>query len=307
MIHILEPGFSTTIQDKGRWGYQRFGVPVSGPMDRFSHRLANLIVGNHDGCTALEVAFTGPRIFFERDLVFGVTGAEFDLTLDGKKIPMNTAIEARSGTCLKFGKRRNGARSYISFSGGINVPSVLGSRSTHLGAGLGGLSGRAVKAGDKLTIGRDAGVRVKLGVRRFPKENVCCAKRSIRIVGNLFFNRESDALSAMTAGLFTMSTKSDRMGYRLLGSPIARLKYEKWFSSAIVTGTIQLPKRGEPIILMVDHQTTGGYPVIATVISADIPILAQRSPGDAIQFEIVTYEKAFTELIRQERALLVES
>ena len=306
-VYILEPGQSTTLQDQGRWGYQRFGVPISGPMDRFSHRLANLIVGNDQRCTTLEVTFTGPRIVFEHEQVFGVTGAEFDLTLDGRKIPMNTAVAACSGACLKFGKRQNGVRSYIAFSGGLNVPSVLGSRSTHLAAKLGGLLGRAVKAGDKLAIGREVKVRAKIDVPRNPKENVCSERRSVRIIENPVFNIESGAPSAMTASPFIISTKSDRMGYRLLGRPIEGLKNKKWLSSAVVTGTIQLPKNGEPIILMVDHQTTGGYPVIANVISADIPILAQRSPGGSVKFEAVTYERALVELIRQERVLLGES
>lgn len=303
-VHILDPGLSTTLQDLGRWGYQRFGVPVSGPMDRFSHRLANLIVGNDQRCATLEVTFMGPRIIFECDQVFGVTGAEFDLTLDGKKIPMNTAITACSGACLKFGKRQNGARSYIAFSGGLNVPSVLGSRSTHLAAKLGGLSGRAIRAGDKLSIGYEIGVRTEIDVPRIPKEDMCSEKESIRIIGNPVSNGKSSALFALTAKPFTISPKSDRMGYRLLGSPIKSSKSGKWFSTAVVTGTIQLPKNGEPIVLMVDHQTTGGYPVIANVISADIPVLAQRTPGQSIQFEAVTYEKALAELIRQERALM---
>ncbi|MYI75661.1 MAG: allophanate hydrolase, partial [Acidobacteria bacterium] len=147
MIRVLHPGLFTTVQDSGRWGYQRFGIPVAGPMDPVSHRMANLLVGNRPSCATLEVTLAGPRLEFESDLLLAVCGAEFELLLDGEPVPGDTVLAARKGQRLAFGRRRQGARAYIAAAGGFDVPRVLGSRATHVGSGMGGVGGRALAAG----------------------------------------------------------------------------------------------------------------------------------------------------------------
>ena len=306
MIEVVEPGLFTTIQDSGRWGYQHVGVPVAGPMDRSSHRLANLLVGNRASCATLEVTLLGPRIAFGRDVLFAVTGAEFDLDLNGAGLAMNTVHAARAGQQLAFGPRRCGARAYLALAGGIESPPVLGSRATHVGSALGGLDGRALRAGDRLALAADLERLARPGEARDGLVRVADGGARVRIIPGPHDDRFGPrGIAALQAGRYRVRAESDRMGYRLAGPPLEQQTAAgDLISSAVPTGALQVPPSGEPIVLMADRQTTGGYPRIATVISADVPVVAQLAPSDWIEFEACTLEVALRALIAQERRLM---
>ena len=299
---IVRPGIFTTVQDLGRWGWQSRGVPVSGAMDRYSHRLANRLVGNGDSPATLEATLTGPRIAFEDGAAFAVAGAVFSLTLDAVPVEMNRMIEARAGSVLTFGERLRGARSYIAIAGGVDVPQVLGSRSTHVLTRMGGFEGRALRAGDRLKTGSDPifSKTVKIGSDPLVPQGGA----RLRVIPG------EDALFAHLASQrFRISPRSDRMGYRLEGTGSDLLTKKSRgsdpgiISSAVATGTIQIPPTGQPILLMADRATTGGYAIGATVITADLPTAGQLAPGDWIEFEACSIETADQALREQEAAL----
>ena len=296
-LSILRPGLFTTVQDLGRWGLQSRGVPVSGAMDWYSHRLANGLLKNDSTMATLEVTLMGPHVRFDAGSAFAVAGAVFDLTLDDVPVEMNTAIEARPGAVLKFGPRRYGARAYLAVNGGVDVPEVLGSRSTHALTGMGGYEGRSLRAGDTIRVGGGSdgpGPTKAITSRPLPLTDSHARLRMIPA---------DQRLAAHLAGRrFRVSTRSDRMGYRLEGPTIDAAPGEM-VSVAIPTGAIQVPPTGQPILLMNDHATTGGYAIAGTVITADLPVAGQLAPGDWIEFEACSIETARAELRQREAAL----
>jgi len=307
-IHVLEPGLLTTVQDRGRWGSQSLGVPVAGAMDDFSHQLANLAVGNPSDCATLEVTLAGPTLEFRDDTTFAVIGAEFELYLDEGAVPMGVACPARRGSVLQFGPRGAGARAYIGVAGGIDVPPVLGSRSTDLASGFGGLGGRCLQAGDRLVLGPMGRGTARWGapLAPFPMPDGGARVRAIATL-----HTEDDgarcgeaALTGLMTTRFTVATDSNRMGYRLSGPPLALADETSMLSSATPCGTVQVPPSGHPIMLMADRQTTGGYPRVATVISADLPLVGQLAPGDWIRFEACDRGSAVGALIAQQQRLM---
>ena len=301
-ITVLRSGLFTTIQDTGRWGHQAIGVPVSGPMDRLSHRVANALVGNEPTAALLEATLAGPEIRIENGAVIAVTGADFSARLDADSIPLNRPIRCRPGAVLGFGERRWGARAYIAFAGGIVVPSVLGSRATHTYCGLGGLDGRAITAGDRLPLGEERAPGPARSAST-PARSVGGAKVRVIPGPQLDFFPEQ-ALDILQRTRFTVTSRSDRMGYRLTGATIPRIGDREMISDATFTGGLQVPPSGDPILLMSDRQTSGGYPQLATVITADLPMAGQLAPGDWIEFEICTRAHAMSALIAQEGAVL---
>jgi len=307
-IRVLEPGLLTTVQDRGRWGSQSLGVPVAGPMDDFSHQLANLAVGNPAECATLEVTLAGPTLEFRDDIRFAVTGAEFELYLDDVVVPMGVACPARLGSVLRFGPRGAGARAYIGVAGGIDVPPVLGSRSTDLASGFGGLGGRRLQAGDRLVLGPMARGTAR---RVAPIEPLPLPDGGARVRTIATPLTEDDGArcgEAARAGLmttqFTVAADSNRMGYRLSGPPLALADETSMLSAATPCGTVQVPPSGHPILLMADRQTTGGYPRVATVISADLSLVGQLAPGDWIRFEACDRGSAVGALIAQQQRLM---
>jgi len=308
LIDILKPGLLTTVQDDGRWGYQQFGVPVSGPMDRASHRLANLIVGNTWSAATLEVTFDGPELRFCEDILFAITGARFDVYLDGSLIGLDTCQLARSGQKLLFGQRFLGSRSYLAVTGGFDVPKVLGSRATHTASGIGGFKGRSLKVGDRLVVGEDV---VRTSQMGFTRTSVVALPRKgtrVRVIpgpNDALFSE--DALSKFVSSRYYVGIDSDRMGYRLEGLAVSLNSRNELISTAVPIGSVQVTTSGKLIILMADHQTTGGYPRIGTIITADLPLIGQLSPGDWVQFEWSSQSVAMSELIAQERALMSEA
>jgi len=305
-ITVLTPGLFTTVQDAGRWGYQDRGVPVSGPMDRNAHRVANSLVGNALDAATLEATLLGPELRFEKAAIVAVTGADLDSSIDGKAAPLNMAHHARQGSVLRFGERRAGTRAYIAVDGGIDSPLVLGSRSTHAVSGLGGIEGRPLRPGDRVPLGppNHSG--------RKPLRFALHADRSIRgarlraIQGPQDYYFDESTFSWLERTRFTVSSRSDRMGYRLAPDSFLtpnrepRTPIGSMISDATFIGGIQIPPSGEPILLMADRQTTGGYPQIATVITADLPLAGQLAPGDSIEFVLCTRREALAALREQD-------
>ena len=297
-VTVLKPGLLTTLQDGGRWAHQRVGVPVSGPMDPVSHRLANLIVGNPVSAATLEATIVGPELRIESEAIVAVTGADLNPTLFGASIPINSAMRCAAGSVLTFGEKRVGARTYIAFDGGIDTAPALGSRSTHVVSGLGGIAGRALKAGDRLPLASPGLVPMK----RRGIGPVAAGGARLRILPGPqddFFTPA--AMDTLKNTRFTITAQSDRMGYRLAGrARIERLPQREMISDATFPGAIQVPPSGDPILLMADRQTTGGYPQIATVITADLPLAGQLAPGDWVEFELTTRADAIAALVAQE-------
>jgi antagonist of KipI len=302
-ITVVRPGLFTTIQDAGRWGHQASGVPVSGPMDRLSHRVANALVGNEPTAALLEATLAGPEIRIETAAVIAVTGADLSARLDSEDIPLHRPITCRSGAVLRFGERRSGTRAYIAFGGGITVPPVLGSRTTHTYCGLGGVDGRAIAAGDRFPLGEQRTPSPWRVISR-PTRTVSGGARVRIMPGPQLDHFPPEALDVLQRTRFTVTSQSDRMGYRLTGATIPRVEDREMISDATFTGALQVPPSGDPILLMSDRQTSGGYPQIATVISADLPVAGQLAPGDWIEFEICTRHQAMSALIAQEGAVL---
>ena len=296
MLSILRPGMFTTLQDLGRWGFQSRGVPVSGAMDWYSHRLANRLLGNNRDMATLEVTLIGPHIRFDSPARFVVTGAEFQLNLDDAPIEMCQVIECRPGAVLKFGGRARGARAYLAVAGGLDVPQVLGSRSTHVLTRMGGFEGRALKSGDVIGVGA-AGKGAEETASRPRPLSLQPSPARLRMIP------VDAALSTLvTSRRFRVSPQSDRMGYRLEGDAVGASPGER-ISTAVPTGAIQVPPAGQPILLMNDHATTGGYAIAGAVITADLPHAGQLAPGDWVEFEACAIDTAEAELRLREADL----
>jgi len=304
-IGVIRPGMLTTVQDRGRWGFQSRGVPVAGPMDPVSHRVANILVGNQPDAATLEVTLLGPELEFETERVVAVAGAEFELMLDGRPAPWNAPFVVAATTRMRFGARRRGTRAYLAVSGGIDTPVVLGSRATHVIGALGGIQGRPLRAGDRLRLCRVAPGRRAARPLANPVVELPQGRARLRIMAGPqqdLFTR--GALDALQAAPFVISHDSDRMGFRLEGPKLAYAREDDIISDATPLGALQVPRSGQPILLMADRQTTGGYPKIATLITADLPVAGQLGPGDSIVFEVCSIRDALAALIAQERALL---
>ena len=297
MLHVIKPGFLSTVQDAGRRGWARFGIPPSGPMDRVAFKAANALVGNTPNAAVLEITLSGPHLTVTRDCLVAVCGAEFDLQVGHLPVPTWHAVYVRGGYPIQFGMLHKGARAILAVSGGINVPLFLGSRSTYLNGGFGGLQGRSLKPGDQLPLGQSSpGDLVMQAGRSWSKELRPMYKQApvIRVVlGPQMDYFDDNALDTFTKHAYIISSSSDRMGLRLQGPVIQHKKCTGIVSDGIITGSIQIPPDGMPIVMMVDHQTTGGYPKIATVIQPDIPLLAQCLPGAAIRFKVISLTEAY--------------
>jgi antagonist of KipI len=302
-IEIAKPGLLTSVQDLGRYGHQEFGVPVAGPMDSFSHRLANQLVGNDAADATLEVTLIGPELVIEAETTVAIAGAQFETTCDGRPVPMGASFAVQPGQRLKFGRLVQGARAYLAVAGGILTTPVLGSRATHLVSRMGGLDGRALLAGDRLPVLAKAGSRP---MRKAVGLTLPTSGRArLRVVPGPQDEWFPPEAKRMMAGVsFRVSPRSNRMAYRLEGPPLPRIREGDLISEPVGLGAIQIPAAGEPILLMADRQTAGGYPKIGHVISADLPLAGQLAPGDFIEFILCSRQEAVTALIARERQLL---
>ena len=301
-IHVIKAGLQTTVQDLGRWGHQATGVPVAGPMDTFSHRLANVLVGNAADAATLEITLIGPELEFSADTTIAVCGADFDMALDGQSIGVATSIRVSRGGRLVFRRRRAGARAYLAVAGGLQTPMVLGSRATHVVSRMGGIEGRALIAGDRVPFRSIAAPR---SLRRALGFQLPSGRARLRLLpGPQADWFDSTAVGVLTSVSFRISPRSNRMGFRLEGPPLARRRVDEPISEPLAFGALQVPAAGEPILLMADRQTAGGYPKIASVISADLPIAGQLAPGDFVEFAMCSRQEAAAALIARERPLL---
>ena len=283
-LEILHGGTFTTIQDLGRKGYQRFGMPTAGAMDITSLRLANRLVQNDEGQACLEITFIGLRLLVLRDLVIAITGGNLMPIMDGSPLPLWQTVSLRKNSEISFTGVRNGIRSYLALAGGIQVPEIMGSKSTYIRGGIGGLEGRPLRRGDRLHIGpRPRKVPFyKLKKEFIPHYGRKWKARVIMGPQEDYFSKKG--VEIFTSSEYTISPQSDRMGYRLQGPAIEHRRGDDIISDATCLGSIQVPGHGLPIILLADRQTTGGYPKIATAISVDVYDLGQAKPGDRIRF-----------------------
>lgn len=299
MITILKPGLLTTIQDLGRVGYQKYGVVVGGAMDLYSHRIANLLVGNEEHIPTIEITLMGPVIQFHQDTLIAICGGDLTPMADGKSVPMWRPFLVRKEQVLRFEACVKGCRTYMAIAGGLNIPFVMGSASTYVRGEMGGVHGRALQVHDEISIGTMNWTSLKIFQKLLIGGNVKWSVPSkrihpiIRIVKGReykYFSTESRKL--LYESVFEISTKADRMGYRLVGPALLREERTEMISEAVDFGTIQVTPEGNPIILLADRQTTGGYPRIAQVISVDLPMLAQMKPGDKIMFKEICLQDA---------------
>ncbi len=319
-IRVNRPGLLTTIQDLGRYGLQQYGVIVSGAMDPLALRISNLLVGNEQHEAALEITLSGPALLFERDTLIAITGADLSAVIDGQRVPLWRPIFVKQGSLLEFGSPIRGSRAYMSVAGGFDVPLVMQSRSTYLRAGVGGFKGRPLQTGDVLHL-RSASRFATRQLKRMSEKDserpfvattwfagldlaTYADDPTIRVISggqNDWFDDESR--EAFVSEPFRVTKQSDRMGYRLAGPTLRFIQPRELVSEAVTVGTIQVPPEGQPIILMADRPTTGGYAKIAQVATVDIPVLAQLKPGAQIRFLTISVEGA-QELYRSRESII---
>lgn len=306
-IKIIKGGMLTTIQDLGRYGLQRYGMAVSGAMDSYALLLGNSILANADNEAAIECTLLGPTIYFEQTQLIAVTGADLSPKVDGQPLPMWKPVLIEAGSLLSFGRPNSGCRAYICFRGGLDVPEVLGSRSTDGKGRIGGWQGRALKEQDRIGFNYPYDrEQTQFPWRIDPGLYPDLSTRVIRVMaGPQQHQFESDSLQSFFTEAFTISKNSDRMGYRLQARPLLLKENKELLSTAVTFGSIQVPPDGNPIILMAEHPTTGGYPVIAQVATIDLPLLAQRGPEDSIRFERINLGEA-QNLLKQRHIQLIK-
>lgn len=297
-LRVNKAGLLTTVQDLGRYGYGRFGLPVAGAVDECALRWANVVAGNPAGAAALEMTLLGPTLTLEGDqaVVAALAGADFGATLNGVALPTWRSFTLHPGDTLALGACRVGARSYLAVAGGIDVPPVFGSRATDILGGIGGVEGRPLTVGDLLPLAPPAlGATTAVAVPQdlIPEYSPTIAVRVV--LGPQDERFTEDAIAAFLASCFTVTRESDRMGMRLEGPALTfrdGAPGADILSEGVVTGAIQVPAHGKPIVLLAAHQTTGGYAKIATVIGADLWRLGQARPGDTVGFSAVTIPEA---------------
>lgn len=300
-VKIVLPGAVMTVQDGGRYGYQEAGVQVSGAMDQMAFRNANYLVGNEETEAVLEVTLFGGTLEFTEDTITAITGADMEPVVDGDPVEMNCPLLIRKGQILTLGMTRQGCRTYLAFAGGIDVPLVMGSRSTNLKCAFGGYGGRALKSGDVLKLGKPklSFDRVKKRRTKGIETEKIIEVRAVPGPQQEYFTEAGE--KAFYSGTYTITDQSDRMGYRLKGPSVESKNGTDIISDAIPLGAVQIPPSGQPIVLLADRQTTGGYAKIAVVCSFDIPKLVQGRPGDKVRFlktDVKTAQKLYR---KQER------
>jgi antagonist of KipI len=305
LVQVVKPGWCTTVQDLGRHGCQQYGISVSGAMDRVALVTANRLVGNHDAVAALEITLIGPELLFENAAVVAVTGADLAPAIDGRPVPLWETVKFPAGSRLTFGPRRSGARCYLAAAGGFDVPLLWGSRATHLPTGIGGGNGRALVAGEILClhVGTDQGHRPRIGSTLAPNSRPTYVETpALRVIAGPQ-EANADALAILTTAHYQLTNQSNRMGYRLEGPRIETMSAQPAISDGTAMGALQIPPDGQPILLMADRPTTGGYPKIAVVITADLSQAAQLQPGDTVRFRSTNLQEAEAAFAEQWRRI----
>jgi antagonist of KipI len=292
LLRVVAPGLLTTVQDLGRLHAIAGGVPPGGAVDRFAHQAANLLVGNPPGEATLECTLSGPELVVESPALVAITGADFGPMVNGSTMPMWTGVFLGAGDRVSFAGRRWGARAYIALEGGLEADRWLGSRSTLLLAGRGGVQGRALVAGDLITAASERTAPLVAGRRLEAVRTPDYSDHTLLAMPGPHFKRlDAASRQALFSETFEVSHEADRMGCRLAGPTLATAG-EEVLSFGVVAGAVQVPHSGHPILLLADHQTAGGYPVVVTVVSASLPVAAQLAPGDRLRFKTVTAAQA---------------
>ena len=300
-LMILKPGMLSTFQDLGRFGHQHLGVSVTGAMDQRAHHLANLLVGNDPGLATLEITLTGPTIRFTKPCCIALCGADLSATLNGQALAMNRPLVIRAKDELSFGVRQRGTRSYLAVHGGFALTPVLASTSTYLRSGFGGWQGRALRRADEIPLlkplkskGLEELAMDLWAIKLYLPGIIAEPNRTrVRLIKGQQWNEfTAESCAALLTEPYRVSPDSERMGYRLQGPALLMTTPRQMISEATTFGTIQVPAGGQPIVLMADRQTTGGYPKMAYVASADLPCLAQMGPADTVYFKAITLEQA---------------
>lgn len=299
-IEVLKPGAQSQLQDMGRWGHQRFGVPVGGAMDAWSHRVANLLAGNAADEATLEIVLMGPSLRFTVPACIAICGADMSPRIGGEPVAMHRRVWVAAGAQLDFGRRMSGLRSYLAVHGGFGVAPVMGSRSTFVRGGFGGFEGRALRKGDVLPLGDAAGMAQppELGadLPELPAAMPPAAADAVvtlRVVRGEQWGAFAPAMQAQfSQAVYRLSPQSDRMGYRLQGPALQRTSADELISEGVAFGTVQVPPDGQPIVLMAERQSAGGYPKIAHVATVDLPLLAQLAPQQGLRFAPIALETA---------------
>ncbi len=319
-IDVIRPGLLTSIQDLGRYGWRKFGVIVGGAMDPLALRVANGLVGNEPGDAGLEATLVGPSLRFAVDTLIAICGGDLSPRVNEAVVPNWRPVWIRSGSELRFGGAAAGCRAYIAVAGGFDVPKVLGSRGTYFQARFGGLDGRPLQAGDRLTTRPASLSAIHCGI--FLAERAGASPiastawwagstladyqdgPTIRVsAGRQFDDFSADERNKFFSSEFEITANSDRMGYRLAGPPLRSETGRELLSETVTAGTVQVPPNGCPIVLMADCPVTGGYPKIAQVACVDLPVLAQLRPGAKIRFRQITISQAQTLYRERERAM----
>lgn len=316
---VKRAGFLTSVQDLGRTGFREFGVSTSGALDTFALRVANLLVGNDEGVAGIEITLGGLQLRFDDERIVAWCGGEFDVHVGSKALPAGHTAFVPAGEELKFGSSRIGCRAWLAISGGVDVPIVLGSRSTDLRAEFGGFEGRALRDGDELSLRPRSGSSAfaeatanrptpATGISSWtaPHDWVSPGKREpvLRFVKGVDWTGfDASTVQGLTNETFTVSPDSDRMGVRLDGPQLRREDNLELISEAVAPGTVQVPPSGKPILLLGDCQTIGGYPKIAHVITVDLGIAAQLCAGDRVRFSEISLPDARRLLLERQREL----
>ena len=304
-ISVENGGILTTVQDEGRFGYQAYGVSTSGAMDSHAFHIANLLVGNKMTEGALEMTFMGPTLTFTCDNIIAVTGGDLMPMLDGQPMPMYQAVLVRKGQKLQFGGARNGCRGYIAFAGGLEIPEVMGSKSTLLRNNLGGVKGRKLEKGDIIAFTAPKTELSNMENRKVPADIYPADEVVLRVV----LGPQDDKFTERGIRSFfwnsgVITDEFDRMGCRIEREPIEHKGDGNINTDGISLGSIQVPANGKPIIMLADRQSTGGYAKIGTVISVDLPKIAQSRPGQKVRFIQVSLELAQSLYIRERNKML---
>ena len=305
-ITILNPGLLTTVQDGGRIGYQAFGVSVSGVMDPRAMNIANILVGNDDNEAVLECTMMGPQIRFDVSNVIAVTGGDLGASVDGQPIPTYRAVKVQAGQTLRFTGLRGGCRAFIAFAGGLDIPLVMGSRSTYMKAKIGGLEGRKLQKDDVIGFRDPKETIHNFDIRGFTPEFVPRNEYTLHVIlgpqDDMFTD---EGLKTFLSETYTVTPEFDRMGCRLDGPVIQHKESGDIISDGIAFGAVQVPSAGKPIIMLADRQTTGGYTKIANVITADFRLLAQMKAGDKVRFEKTSIAAAQEALLAQRATMRI--
>lgn len=290
-VKVIIPGALTTVQDAGRYGYMGFGIGPSGVMDMKAYEDANYLVGNNDGEAVLEATLFGGIMEFTEDTVVALTGADMEPQINSMPVPMNTPVKVNASDTLSLGMVKEGCRTYLAFAGGIDVPPVMGSRSTNMKCQIGGYEGRALRTGDIIPLGKSCSYEQvmdrKIEKRTYPSD---IKVRVLEGPQEDYFTEQGK--KTFYSETYTISEQSDRMGYRLDGAAVESVDGTDIVSDGIAFGSVQIPADGKPIVLLADRQTTGGYAKIATVCSFDIPKLVQGKPKDRVRFIPITLKEA---------------